>query len=599
MAIQSREKLFDRGITAFILLITGLITFFILDSSLRGIDISDEGFYLLSASVTDSKSSFHNPFGDYTGLLLKLAFNQVWLFRWFGVLLLVTAGGVLGYKLFQLGHNQSRVRKLQYISVGFTVGPFYFATGLISPSYNWLNLLALVLGGISCIQITKGLKIDKPAASKLALQAVAACWLGAFAKASSGPGIGLLILLALVLTRRNRMEYARIVFFGFLYFIMFLVWHITVINSISMTFEKFRRGRENMLLFDPNYSIERALDSFIWGLKEWAFKTLIQFPLITFLLALMFILSFVGLLIERFGRQNFHLSLFIQVTSSVALVVYFIYAFIDGLWAGYPERYINQMWAVSGVLLISLATFMSNKLNCKEWPKHSDVFPVIVLVALAVLYAFGSGNGFISQLSGASGLIALASFHLLASVAKRRRVSTSIATIILLLGGLQVTREALQNPYRQPPRSAQKYALEVRNGFGSVYVDIQMKQLVQELRLQMTANGWKENTRLLDLTKYSAGLVFMLGAKPPLTIIPTVGGYPTVNQVAEWSIAQALIVDPGWKAAWLLLPKNVEDSTEDGRPSPDVLWVLDQSFPIDYVMVAESFGFTVWKPIRE
>jgi hypothetical protein len=254
------------------------------------------------------------------------------------------------------------------------------------------------------------------------------------------------------------------------------------------------------------------------------------------------------------------------------------------------------MWAVSGLLMISIATLVSNKFDCNERPNQNEIFPVVILIALSVLYAFGSGNGFVAQLTGASGLIALAGFHLLASVAKHRRAITSIATVVLLLGALQVTREAQHHPYRQPPRSAQRYSLEIREGFGSVYVDIQMKQLVHELRLAMKTHGWNDNMRLLDLTRYSAGLVFMLGAKPPLTIIPTVGGYPTVNEVAEWSIAQTVMVDPEWKDAWLLLPVDAEEAPPDGRPSLGVLRALDRTFPMDYVLVAESFGFAIWKP---
>jgi len=598
MISQNRKGLFDRGIIALAVLFTSLVTYLILDSSLRGIDISDEGMYLLSASSSDSNSSFHNTFGDYTGLLLKLAFNQIWLFRWFGALLLITAGGVLGNKLFQLGNNPSRVRRYQYISVGSTVGPFYFATGLITPSYNWLNIFSLVLGGICCLWIANNREIDRLAASKLALLAVASCWFGAFAKASSGPGIGLLILATLVLTKKKKQERARIFSFSVLYFIMFLVWHVAAIAPISTTVEKLRRGHNQLLLLDPAYGISRALDDFTWGIKEWISKSTTQYPIISFLLAFMIASSLVQPLLRKLCWRNFRLTLYIQVFSSVALIAFFLFAFVDGLWAGYSEKYVNQMWAVSGVFVISIASLISNKFDCSEWPNQNEIFPVVILIALSVLYAFGSGNGFVNQLTGATGLIALAGFHLLASVAKQRRTGASIATFVLLLGTLQVTREAQQNPYRQPPRSVQKYSLEIREGFGSVYVDVQMKQLVQELRLEMETHGWNDNMRLLDLTRYSAGLVFMLGAKPPLTIIPTVGGYPTVNQVAEWSISQTLMMDSEWKDAWLLLPVNAEEAPPDGRPSLDVLKTLDRTFPMDYVLVAESFGFAIWKPSR-
>jgi len=110
--------------------------------SFHGLDISDEGMYLLSAERPTVDSAFHNPFGDYTGLLYRLSFQQVWLFRVLGILILSLAGIFLARAVHRAA-RPDEIDKWNAMTIGALVAPFYYAIGLYTPSYNWLNLVAI------------------------------------------------------------------------------------------------------------------------------------------------------------------------------------------------------------------------------------------------------------------------------------------------------------------------------------------------------------------------------------------------------------------------------------------------------------------------
>jgi hypothetical protein len=574
----------------------GAALWIVVDASFRGLDLSDEGMYLLSATASDPQSSFHNPFGGYTKFLLQLSFNQIWLFRVLSIFLLCVTGMILGLKLARVRCTESRSQLFIYVLTGSTVAFFYFATGLITPSYNSLNVLALTLGGISCLEASRAQTLTWRKSSSVGFITALACWLGLFAKVSSAPGILLLLLASLVISRKSLQEVFRLLTGTSAFALVFFVFHIVVIEPIGITFEKITRGHENILLLDPGYSLNRAWNNFWWGSREWIIKAPTQFEIVTFMCMA---LVLVVLIYSRLGKKTAtatRIQTLVSLGTLAILITFFVLAYNDGLWAGYSEKYINQMWAVSGLFAICAIGLCASRFLTRSVSLASDVLPPLLLLGLSVLYAFGSGNGFIAQLTGASGFIALAALYLFDSIEQKRRVGISILSLLIVVGSLQVTREARIHPYRQAPRTQQTHALEIQKGYGTLFVDFQLKELVSQLRSQMNQSGWTDGTPLLDLTSYSAGLVFVLGGRPPVTIIPTVGLYPTVNQVAEWSVSKTIEHDPDWKKAWLLLPSDAELNPPIGRPSPDVVRILGKIFPSDYEKIAESFQFAVWKP---
>jgi hypothetical protein len=596
---MTKSRSFRPSVAVFTLLycVASFTTYLIVDSSIRGLDLTDEGMYLLSATTTNRHAAFHNPFADYTSLLLSFSFQKVWLFRILGLVLLSTTGFILGFRTSELLSPSTQFSRHLFGLVGLTIPFSYYATGLITPSYNWLNVLALTLGGIACVELLHRQQLEWSDAWLVGVVGALAIWLGLFAKATTAPGILVLLISTLVVSKSKVMSWIRLICTGICTTLCMLVVHILFIESVSITLDKLRRGHEILVLLDPGYSLQRTLDNFFWGLKEWCRRSFILHTGSTVLMICAAVFAVVIRILRATGRNAYGRTTF-TILSTLALLMSMLMSFRAGLWAGYSEKYINQMWAASGLLAIGIlvAGFRvllgSPALNFQGW------WCATLCVVLAILYAIGSGNGFIAQLTGAVGFLNLAAMILCGEADFHRTIARPVLAACVLLGALFVTQQATIHPYRQPPRSLQTTSLYLEGGHGSVYVDDDFAEMVTELRRDLADSGWRSGSPLLDLTSYSAGLVFLLGGKSPLTIIPTVGLYPSVDAVARWSLNKTLQDDMTWRNAWILLPTNAETEAPLGRPNPSILEEIGRTFPTDYVQAAEAGGYTIWKPIE-
>ena len=575
--------------------VASFTTYLIADSSMRGLDLTDEGMYLLSATTSNRHAAFHNPFADYTSPLLSLSFQKVWLFRLFGLVLLCAMSFILGLRISTFVSPTKTFSRHIFGLVGLTIPFSYYATGLITPSYNWLNILALTLGGIACVELLHRRQLGWSDAWLVGIVGALAIWVGLFAKATTAPGILVLLIFTLLVSRSNVVSWIRLICTGICTTLCMFVVHILFVESVSITLEKLHRGHEILVLLDPGYTLQRTLDNFFWGLKEWSRQSFTLHTGSTVLMICAAVFTVIIKILRATGRNVHGRSVF-TILSTLALLISMLMSFKAGLWAGYSEKYINQMWAASGLLTISilmagLRTLLgSPTLNLQKW------WCAILCVVLAILYAIGSGNGFIAQLTGAVGFLNLAAMILSGEADFHRAIARPVLATCVLLGALFVTQQAKIHPYRQPPRSLQTTSLDLEGNHGSVYVAPDFAEMVTKLRRDLSGSGWKSGSPLLDLTSYSAGIVFLLGGKSPLTIIPTVGLYPTVDVVARWSLNKTFQDDVTWRNSWLLLPTNAEKEPPQGRPNPSILEEIGRTFPADYVQAAEAGGYTVWKP---
>jgi hypothetical protein len=96
-----------------------------------------------------------------------------------------------------------------------------------------------------------------------------ACWLGLFAKFTSAIGISLMALAVLLVNRNTSRDFLRIGSASIGMFAIYALSHQVFIEPWSITITKFVRGHKNLLLLDPGYSNERALDNFRFGIVHW------------------------------------------------------------------------------------------------------------------------------------------------------------------------------------------------------------------------------------------------------------------------------------------------------------------------------------------
>lgn len=561
-------------------------------SAFHGLDISDEGMYLLSVSNVSERTSFHNPFGDYTGLLYSLSFQKVWLFRITGFLALALTGTYLSSAVSRfLPPEVSNSIRGSVILSGLLVGPFYYSIGILTPSYNWLNLLCIAVGLGAILHILLPLpELPRYQLVHIALLAMAV-WVGSFAKITTGLGIILLFLILSVFLRSpRRHSYERLLtVFGFITLYAFM--HHLLISDLKIVLEKISRGQEALEILDPRYSVSLALESFRAGSIHWL-SNLVGGRLIWPLL----IAGALGL-IFRFKQAKFFQRVEFQMAVLILPFVPFLISVTDGNWSGVVARYNDQMWAVTQLLSLSLLLMMVDAGLRGRFP-FSILICATFLLGGPVLYAFGSNNGFVEQITGATGIIGIAAITLMTSLRFIRISTLSVICLCLAIGALITTVNSSQDPYRQAPIAQQSVRIEIAPGSGRLYVEKTFAEDLTSLRGQLEKANWKSRTPILDFTQYSAGVVYALDGMQPETVIPTVGGMPGVNALAEWSFDYISEHDNKniWGNAWLLFPSERNLNSCQFCPDPSVLQKLNRLFPQDYVIVAASRNFRIYKP---
>ena len=127
----------------------------------RGLELTDEGLYLLAARPPSIDAAWATPAGWHTAPLFRMVGYDVAEFRTFGAVLLVGTAALLGHAAVRLGQQ---VRAAEHGAAGCVerligavlagLGGLLYYGGLIrTPSYNWVTVLGSTLAALGLLQI--------------------------------------------------------------------------------------------------------------------------------------------------------------------------------------------------------------------------------------------------------------------------------------------------------------------------------------------------------------------------------------------------------------------------------------------------------------
>lgn len=121
----------------------------------RGIDLTDESLYLLDADPPRPYDAYGFPYGWITGPLFRAVDGDIARFRTLGGVILVLATALLAHHVLVFAAAQpgiasshdKRVRHALIVGLIATTGLLYYVglPLLRTPSYNWLNLVGILL----------------------------------------------------------------------------------------------------------------------------------------------------------------------------------------------------------------------------------------------------------------------------------------------------------------------------------------------------------------------------------------------------------------------------------------------------------------------
>ncbi len=554
----------------------------------RGLDLTDEGLYLLAADPPSSTAAWVVPFGWHTRWLFSLVDHDIADFRTAAAVLAVALGAWTGY---------ITVRRAEGVVAGGVTSLMLFAGLLRTPGYNWVNLVGLLFAAAATLGTRWSPLPERPLRSVRFQAGCAGIAGGAVfavvAKPTSGPSIVVVSLLFVLVVagRRAALWAAALVAPWIAAFIATAVvvglWPVSFVHVFGDA-ARFPVPSDDQTLGSASWEVVRL------PLTCW--EALRSQPHATQLLVLAAVA--VAVVAPR-ARARWiamaPLALCTVAALGVALPVAHLGLADDKgrfAWVGTS----TWVWLlVLGCLLHVVAHRGTNAGAARSWA------PSALLVGMSLMFAFGSGHGPFRQTGLGAVLPALAGLALVARTGghRVRRVSTVVLTAALVVGATATMVASVDQPYRIADMDELVQPMSVGPRAAPLLVDVPTESLLTGLRTAAADGGWCDGTRLLGFVwRWSSTLPYHLGARVPDTLMVTLFGYPNSVAIAEHTLSR---LDATWSDAWVLVSDVTTLQPEQADTTASALALLDdhvgRHFPDDYELAASVGDVQLWRPI--
>ena len=575
----------------------------------HGIDVSDEGLYLVAADAPSARYNYVGLWGVYLHLLFALVGYDIAHYRVVGAVLLALAAWAAARGIGALLRGWSvdgvvlgRGSQVVLDVVAVTASLAYYGLYLITPSYNWLALVGalLVVAGLMPLLVPqRSRRRTWVSGGVLAF----GCFVAFMGRPTAGVGLALCSLLMLLLVsvrswRERRLATLVVVAAG----LALVIAHLLLVLGPADTADAFRRTayfatqdvtRHTFAdLVAQSLTQLSVLPSRVQKVAGWS-------PLLGLLVVL-----------AAFVPHRQRPSAVTAITAAALAVVGAV------IWAGHgfgggAQFIVTLPYAGYALLLTALGA----ALGAHAVVRVPDLGPVgavdavgdervarppwrwfavaASLVISAMLYAFSSNNGFVQQQAGAFVLLVLATLAL-AFAATGTRGALVVLVVTGVVAGVGVTsslRAGEARGYRTAPPAQSVAEATVSYRGATLLVGPEYAAFYRDLDRESAAAGFAVGTPLMDLTPFSPGVGYAMGAEPPTTLM--LGFSPPV---ARWALDQQ--DRAAWHGAWLLLAPG----SKRGVDPAQVVGAVGRSFPADYERVAslvwpwDKQTFELWRP---
>ena len=582
----------------------------------RGLDLTDEGLYLLAADPPNSSAAWGFPFGWHTHPLYALVGYDIASFRTLGALILVLASGWLGWLLARTvraegpasAKAEGRLLPAVTAALAGLASLLYYVSMLRTPSYNWLCLVGITLAAAGLMLGVRAARKDSPQGTwRRQLVPAAVASLALFITLPAKPSVlpmvlllGLLLLLVLVdwSTAWRWLVWA----------VAFLpVWVVLAVGTTlwPRDFASVLKRAFQMPSFDPGQTPRVAIQAALLAPREAAAVVggLANGPALL-LLAGAVVLALPLIL----GRRWFGLRLlgFVAVT-------------VDALGiAGVPVPMVNAGGKPFGLAQVTMTTALLAVLLATVavvWRLNDPVPPIagrrlsraqtsaalaLLLALLALVFGFGSDNGVYGQSALAGGLLLIAAAVVALGLQSRRDsfavlLAVFTATVLFVGAGLV---GGWRFPQRQAPLAEQSISTEVGTHGARLDLDQKTAQTLNELR---ASSSWKEGTPLVDVSyTWNPAVGYAIGAGVPDSLMLTIYGYSGTHDVTAFHLQGPYLEFP-FRDSWILTTKP-DLLAADARSAVDFTLgqlsaVSGRTFPQSYACTV-SGDFVLWRPLQ-
>ena len=580
----------------------------------RGMDFSDEGHYLLSADSSEPTDGWGWPYGWNLHLLFKVSNYSIENFRTYGFILLLLANYRFSRKLIETLNVGaiSKFSKIEVISFKVLItssSALYYAGFLRSPSYNWLNLVGIVLFLTGCTQLISQLIFRNDFEKKLWFCKIEASF-GLFITLPAKPssiGFGIFSLFVSILIIKN-FKYALKISAQ----VFIMVWLLVFLAILFKAWPTsiWQQGSQVLRMppLSPNHSLAGATIDLLFTPLKLLRNLLMSSGVYIALTAFVFTYLF-----SKFRKIQ---SDFPFLTLFSLLILTSAYKFLNkSVFYGTNEQ--KEFWLANTlisnsiigltIVVVFYRYFTFDRNRSKEIESKSDnLFSKVIyfnLLVAIISFGFGTSGGILSKLpicaSFTTSILVLLVFTSIGNESTRKIVSLTL-NIYIVFVIIVVFLGSYNNPYRSSGLSVMNYPTVIGNHDSVINLDQKNSKQITKLRRAATAAGFLKNTQVVNLVYPSnVGIGYALGGRQSPTIHFVWFGYPNSLIQAKYLISQSA-GRFNFEEAWIL--KSSEEGYKEELPTAVNFLRYVQEFtlkeiPKDYFLVYEDTELELWKPV--
>jgi hypothetical protein len=596
-------------------------------ASPRGFELTDESLYLLAAREVAGTKQWGFPWGWHTAPLMAVVGGDIAQFRTLGGFLLGLAGAATGVITYLALERNVAVRSifterkylqwnLVFFFTGLATSFLYYQALVRAPSYNWVNLMGLLVATsgalllyrfsgstssfvpqgwstFALLLVAVGLvysSTGKPSSPVFALAAFFVAWVVALGAKKASMLVAsallatILILIILLITGlwpRN-----------------FLDIFILPLSSVGLTGNGVLSAVADVLRVPQDF-VGVLLDTHIYA------GITVVTPVVGALL--LWALSFL------FPRRK---SLFqLLAVGLMAISSLWVFGLVD--WVANPlepqQRWVQPEVPAGFILIFIFVLLIAVTAVPRSAPSivaldiRRGIEVAIPLLALPLIYGFGSGNGAFRQSGMASIGYALATMAVAFALHRRFEKSkialkigiSGIFLVFSLLAGA-VLSDSYAKPYRIKSIAEQVHPAQV--GASELLVDASTLEYIEDLSRVSTHEEWNSDTTLVGLSwSWNAAEAVVLDGRTPSSLMLTLWGYPGAEKVAIENIFRQE-PDFQWSEAWLVVDSVGVLGEEEAQSIQNVLVQIETEsgfrFPEDYELVSKIDSHPLQGPIE-
>ena len=511
----------------------------------RGVEFTDEGYYLVSMATPDLDAPSVTQFGFVYHPLFELVGSDIARIRELNVLLTFGLSWVLSDLV--VGHVLSgrSVARWQRLSLSAALASaslsLFGVVWILTPSYNDLALQALIIVGIGVLLVVT----ERREAWAIALIGVGG-WLAFLAKPTSAAAAGVLIVLFALLVRKVRLILGSAAVAS----VLLVVTAFVIDGSVPEFVTRVKSGADLLAALGGGHTIGQTLRIDPLHIGQRLIFVSLGLSVTIGLLAAATLLTRVRSRLVLVG---------LAILSAVTVGV-----LAHGHWELLGSNPFRRMVLLSvPIAALAIVMVMARTGRCR--PARAELGVAGTLLVMPGAYVMGTNNNYwVTSGSAAlfwvlAGVILLGGTRELDGVVARLAligIATEVLTAVLLV-------QSADRPYRQAdPIRANRVATQVGPDGARLKLTADFAAYVDDAREVAAGSGFKQGTPLIDLTGMSPTLVYALGGRT-IGEAWMLGGYTGSEKAATTALGYVHCADLA--RAWVLT------EPDGARPIPETV----------------------------